>query len=159
MEEQATVFPEKSAKNRVIVETEMEEDKRELGEEMRFKEKDKKEMLEEELKLIIMEVKIDNLQELEIIKTNLMEVVEGDKVGPRTAVDPLMVNKAKGKVEVNVLVTNFRLALMSVQDSQQESLELVWPVVRRDAQLKSEGLISGIKINARYSLFILVKCI
>jgi len=42
----------------------MEEDKRELGEEMRFKEKDKKEMLEEELKLIIMEVKIDNLQEL-----------------------------------------------------------------------------------------------
>ena len=154
MEEQATVFPEKSAKNRVIVETEMEEDKRELGEEMRFKE-----MLEEELKLIIMEVKIDNLQELEMIKINLMEVVEGDKVGPRIVVDLLMVNKEKGKVEVNVLVTNFRLALMSVQDSQQESLELVWPVVRRDVQLKSEGLISGIKINARYSLFILVKYI
>jgi len=156
VEEQATVFPEKSAKNRVIVETEMEEDKRELEEEMRFKEKDKEEMLEEELKLIIMEVKIDNLQELEMIKINLMEVVEGDKVGPRIVVDLLMVNKAKGKVEVNVLVTNFRLALMSVQDSQQESLELVWPVVRRDVQLKSEDLISGIKIDARYSLFILV---
>merc|ERR1711915_325903 len=149
VEGQATVFLKKLAKNRVIVKTEMEEDKRELGEEMRFKEKDKEEMLEEELKLIIMEVKIDNLEKLEIIKTNLMEVVEGDKVGPRTVVDLLMVNKAKGKVEVNVLVTNFRLALMSVQDSQQESLELVWPVVRRDAQPKSEGLISGIKIDAR----------
>merc|ERR1711915_924158 len=118
----------KLAKNIVIVETEMEEDKKELGEEMRFKEKDKKEMLEDELKLIIMEDKIDNLQEIEIIKINLIEVVEGDKVGPRTVVDPLMVNIEKGKVEVNVLVTNFRPASMSVQDSQQESLELVWPV-------------------------------
>merc|ERR1711915_1122777 len=108
VEGQATVFLEKLAKNRVIVKTEKEEDKRELGEEMRFKEKDKKEMLEEELKLIIMEVKIDNMQELEMIKINLMEVVEGDKVGPRTIVDLSMVNKAKGKVEVNVLVTNFR---------------------------------------------------
>ena len=147
MEEQATAFLEKPAKNRVIVETEMEEDKRELGEEMRFKEKDKKEMLEEELKLIIMEDKIDHLEEIETFKINLTEAVEEDKVEPRTVVD--LLNKAKGKVEVNVLVTNFRLALMSAQDSQQEFLELVWPVVQRDAQLKSEGLICGIKIDAR----------
>ena len=60
-----------------------------------------------------------------------------------------MVNKAKGKVEVNVLVMSFRLALMSAQDSQREFLELVWPVVRRDAQLKSEGLIWRIKIDSK----------
>ena len=87
MEEQATAFLEKSTKNRVMVETEIEVDKRELGEEMKFKEKDKEEMLEEELKLIIMGDKIDNLEEIEIIKINLMEVVEEDKVGPRTVVD------------------------------------------------------------------------
>jgi len=140
VEEQATAFLEKPAKNRVIVGTEMEVDKRELVEETRSKEKYKKLMLEEELKLIKMEDRIDNLEELEINKINLMEIVEEGKVGHRTLMDLLMLNKVKGKVEVNVLVTNFRPALMSAQDLQREFLELVWPVVQRDVQLESKVL-------------------
>lgn len=141
MEEQATAFLEKPAKNRVIVGTEMEVDKRELVEETRSKEKYKKLMLEEELKLIKMEDRIDNLEEeLEINKINLMEIVEEGKVRHRTLMDLLMLNKVKGKMEVNVLVTNFRPALMSAQDLQREFLELVWPVVQRDVQLESKVL-------------------
>jgi len=141
VEEQATAFLEKPAKNRVIVGTEMEVDKRELVEETRSKEKYKKLMLEEELKLIKMEDRIDNLEEeLEINKINLMEIVEEGKVRHRTLMDLLMLNKVKGKMEVNVLVTNFRPALMSAQDLQREFLELVWPVVQRDVQLESKVL-------------------